>query len=191
MDKGATIVTIRSANGSETSIDRLGATTATVYEGECQRHLSACKLVDVFSPNHLELMKLFCDEDQVSTSFVHEVIENYAKQCLKAVEDDMNHKAIIVIRAGEHGAMTLSRSSKPRWFPPFHDSQSSRIVDTTGAGNMFLGGFTVSLQMSGNLGDAAICGTVAASFAGSRLGCQKGMLIPPRKPGTVQHLLHV
>ena len=82
----------------------------------------------------------------------------------------MNHKAIIVIRTGEHGAMTLSRFSKPRWFPPFHDSQSSRIVDTTGAGNMFLGGFTVSPQVSGDLGDAAICGTVAASFAVEQIG---------------------
>jgi sugar/nucleoside kinase (ribokinase family) len=134
--------------------------------------LLACKHVDVFSPNHLELAKLFEDDDQISSGFDREAIESYAERCLGASDEgsQSQHDTSMVIRAGEHGAMTLSRSTKSKWYPPFHDPKSTKIVDTTGAGNMFLGAFAVALQMSGNLGEAAAYGTVAASFAVEQIG---------------------
>jgi hypothetical protein len=42
-------------------------------------HLLGCKHVDVFSPNHLELAKLFEDDDQISSGFDREAIESYAE----------------------------------------------------------------------------------------------------------------
>lgn len=133
-------------------------------------HLSACKLVDVFSPNHLELAKLFGDEDTSGPAFNRREIEKYARQCLEANGDGKEHSMIIVVRAGEHGAMTLSRTTECKWFPPFHGSDSNKIVDTTGAGNIFLGAFAVALQQSGDLEEAMTYGSVAASFAVEQVG---------------------
>lgn len=139
-------------------------------------HLRACKFVDVFSPNHVELLRIFGHENQDS-SLSRGAIETYAERCLEAANEGSTSSASIVVRAGEHGAMTLSKATKCRWFPPFHDPQPASIVDTTGAGNAFLGAFTIGLQIAGELAEAAAYGAVAASFAVEQIG------LPGREAG--------
>ncbi|KAF7559463.1 hypothetical protein G7046_g4702 [Stylonectria norvegica] len=56
-----------------------------------------------------------------------------------------------------------------RWIPAYHQD-SSKVVDPTGGGNTFLGGLAVALARGGSLEDAAISGTVAASFAIEQVG---------------------
>lgn len=131
-------------------------------------HLRACKLVDVFSPNHLELGYLFEGRKQQAPEFSRSHIEMFAK---KFLESGIGPKAagLAVIRAGEHGALTLSRSG-PEWLPPFYDKPSTKVVDPTGAGNTFLGGFCVTLQETGDPREASIRGTVVASYALEQFG---------------------
>lgn len=131
-------------------------------------HLRACKLVDVFSPNHLELGYLSEGRKEQAPEFSRSNVEMLAKQFL---DSGVGPKAegLIVIRAGEHGALTLSTSG-PEWLPPFYDKLSNKVVDPTGAGNTFLGGFCVTLQETGDPREASIRGTVVASYALEQFG---------------------
>ncbi|OTA69257.1 hypothetical protein K449DRAFT_428693 [Hypoxylon sp. EC38] len=56
------------------------------------------------------------------------------------------------------------------WLPPYYDQPCSKVVDPTGAGNAFLGGFTVSLLETNDPREASICGSVASSYALEQFG---------------------
>ncbi|KAL1896450.1 hypothetical protein Cpir12675_002787 [Ceratocystis pirilliformis] len=56
-----------------------------------------------------------------------------------------------------------------RWIPAVH-SDPSQVVDPTGGGNCFLGGLAVALARGHNVEEAAIWGSVAASFAIEQVG---------------------
>ena len=60
------------------------------------------------------------------------------------------------------------------WIPAYYDSSqacSVRMVkDPTGAGNTFLGGLGISLARGKSIEEAALCGTVSASFALEQVG---------------------
>lgn len=136
----------------------------------CDAHLKACKHVDVFSPNHLELASLFEEQSRSDVPFSREAIEGHAEKLLNTSPEGSVNGIMIVIRAGEHGCLTISRKNKARWYPPFYDPASPKIVDATGAGNTFLGAFTIFLQKGFDLEEAAISGMVAASFALEQIG---------------------
>lgn len=133
-------------------------------------HLRACKLVDIFSPNHIELGYLVQGRKKYdSTAFSKSIIETFANRFfLSGIGQD--RRGCAVIRAGEHGALTLSSSTGPEWLPPFYSNSSPKVVDPTGAGNTFLGAFCATLQETGDLREASICGTVAASYALEQFG---------------------
>lgn len=133
-------------------------------------HMQACKLVDVFSPNHLELMRLFEEDDKPPRPFDRLTVEQYAKRVLSESKSDQRHAVTVVIRAGEHGCLILSSHINCRWLPTYFSPTSDRIVDPTGAGNCFLGAFTKVLHESGDITEAAINGAVAASFALEQFG---------------------
>lgn len=59
-----------------------------------------------------------------------------------------------------------------RWIPPFHQDQAW-VVDPTGAGNCFLGGLAVALARGKGVEEAAVWGTVAASFAVEQIGAPR------------------
>ena len=112
-------------------------------------HLPTCmqlvKEVDVFSPNHDELAALL---GQTIVEFDQFKYEELAQIFIDAgVGKDK--KGIVVVRAGEHGSLLMSGTLEPTWLPPFYEPVFSSInpnaVDTTGAGNSFLGGFGVGL----------------------------------------------
>lgn len=56
-----------------------------------------------------------------------------------------------------------------KWIPAYHQD-ASKVVDPTGGGNTFLGGLAVALARGETLEEAAIWGTVAASFAIEQVG---------------------
>ncbi|KAL5594178.1 uncharacterized protein BROUX77_007525 [Berkeleyomyces rouxiae] len=56
-----------------------------------------------------------------------------------------------------------------RWIPAFH-TDPSRAVDPTGGGNCFLGGLAVALARGRHVEEAAIWGSVAASFSIEQVG---------------------
>ncbi|KAJ3464741.1 hypothetical protein MRS44_009527 [Fusarium solani] len=133
-----------------------------------ESHLQACCLVDVFSPNHLELEALVHGKFEATSPFSRELIRGYAQVFVNA-GIGREGRGAIVVRCGEYGCLTMT-NNEAFWLPPFYTAASPRTMDTTGAGNAFLGGFTVGLQTTNTLREAATLGTVAASFALEQIG---------------------
>jgi len=134
--------------------------------------------VHVMSPNHEELAALFGFEHPDS---------GIDKDALEAQAQELVDHGIgfrkdgaIVVRAGKEGCYIAqdhsptSTSSKnaaiSRWLPAYH-TDPAMVVDPTGGGNGFLGGFAVGLVRSrGDVVEAAIWGSVAASFCIEQVG---------------------
>jgi sugar/nucleoside kinase (ribokinase family) len=132
------------------------------------KHEAACRLVDVFSPNHLELLGL-CG--MPSEPFDARLIEECAQNLLEGGSGSHGEPSslrAIVVRAGEKGCLVVSGEGKT-WLKPYL-MDPSQVVDATGGGNTFLGGFTAVLESTGDLRRAAISGSVAASFAIEQIG---------------------
>jgi sugar/nucleoside kinase (ribokinase family) len=125
--------------------------------------LGACGHVDVFSPNHLEFTALFEDAD--TSGFDEAAMERRAVDFAKATRS-----GIVVVRCGEHGSLTISPDKEPLWLPPYYPRGAKEVVDPTGAGNAFLGGFTAGWMKNKDARDAAIYGSVASSFAIEQIG---------------------
>ena len=129
--------------------------------------LKACKLVDVFSPNHLEMTALFSQKPP-SKTLQRAQLEGYANSFLDSTVGPLG-QGYVVVRAAEHGCLVACRSAFT-WFPAFYAPGSPEVKDPTGAGNAFLGGFAVGILKCGDVTGAASYGSVAASFALEQIG---------------------
>lgn len=176
---------------------------------------AAIKHVDIFSPNHVELLAFF--GEAVPDPFQQGWIENLVQVFLASgvgltgdglvVRSDLpphtplsplasrplTDTHIQVVRCANHGALVLSRTLIPTWVPAYwtadgsttstditpstrHSSASTEpqrhpsVVDTTGAGNCFLGGFAIGYLATGDAVDAAQFGSVSSSFVVEQLG---------------------
>jgi sugar/nucleoside kinase (ribokinase family) len=128
----------------------------------------ACKLVDVFSPNHLEIAALF--SDQMRNSDGIEEIESMGQKLLDA-GIGLQGDGAVIIRAGEDGAIAMVRGRITSRLPAFYEKGSAKVVDVTGAGNAFLGGYIAGwLNSRGDMDEAMSCGHVAASFTLEQIG---------------------
>ncbi|CAH0058512.1 unnamed protein product [Clonostachys solani] len=160
---------------STRTVSAIGGVPKIVWEPKpsaCQSngldsHLRACKLVDVFSPTHIELQSLIgCD---INASFSRVSIESCAEIFL-ASGISSTSAGYVVVRCGKYGNMARSRQGFCQWFPPYHTS-TSHVVDATGSGISFLGGFTVGMIKSGgDITEGMIYGTVAASLVIEQFG---------------------
>lgn len=131
-----------------------------------QAHLKAVRLVDIFSPNHAELASLF--EDKPSRFHAGSA----RSQAERFKESGIGHEnqGCVVVRAAEHGCLVVSRGNNATWLPAFHHSDSDRVIDPTGAGNAFLGGFAIGYLETMCYTQAAHYGQVAASFVVEQIG---------------------
>ena len=126
----------------------------------------ALKHVDIISPNHEELGALF--DFTHSTDVDRKAIEGQVNQLLARGIGPTNDGAVVV-RAGKEGCF-VANLDKRKWLPAYHQD-SSRVVDPTGGGNGFLGGFAVGLvRNDGDVVEAARWGSVAASFCIEQVG---------------------
>lgn len=131
------------------------------------RHIKTAGLVSVFSPNNAELDSLF--EDNASLEFDKGRTQTQARYFIDAgVGPDA--KGCIVVRCAQHGCLVMSADAKPAWLPAFYHAGSSEVLDVTGGGNCFLGGFGIGYQKTGSFYQAAKYGNVAASFAIEQVG---------------------
>lgn len=158
----------------------------------------ALKYVDVMSPNLVELesllgMKLTKDSCQADT-------EDLNRQCLELLRANPGTRVrAIVVRMGELGACVITRegwTSIDAYHPPSsataveegRPTSRKRIVDPTGAGNAFLGGFCIGLLNDRSVPTltyyekAAEHGSVAASFAVEQVGTP---ILTPGQPGGI------
>lgn len=130
----------------------------------------AAGLVDLFSPNHDELAAF---HGVPLPEFSRQTIEQLAQYFVDA---GIGHDGagIIAVRAAEHGCLVQARGIGPLWLPAFYEPEgvaiNSKVIDTTGAGNAFLGGFAIGLLETGSPILAAHYGTVASSFMVEQVG---------------------
>jgi len=129
-------------------------------------HKNATRLVDVFSPNHEELSSFF---GSCSDFFDKEMIEKQADAFVHAGIGSCG-EGCMVVRAAAHGCLIQTRNREPIWLPSFYAPGSCQVVEPTGAGNAFLGGFVIGWQETGSYTEAASHGQVAASFAIEQIG---------------------
>ncbi|KAH4130476.1 hypothetical protein HBH47_023550 [Parastagonospora nodorum] len=126
--------------------------------------LEACQHVDVFSPNHLEFMALF-ESSNTATAFDKAELERRAVDFANSTRT-----GIMVVRCGEFGSLTISPDNQPFWLPPFYAQGAKEVVDPTGAGNAFLGGFTAGWMKTQDAKEASMYGSIASSFAIEQIG---------------------
>ncbi|KAI0143699.1 carbohydrate/purine kinase [Xylariaceae sp. FL1272] len=141
----------------------------TCNTGTRDQHLTAAKLLNVFSPNHLELMAFFHDfaSKEEAPKFDSRTIEAYAAAFLDSSIGPTGN-GTVVIRAGEHGCLVASNTigTPFRWLPPC----ASEALDATGAGNTFLGAYTFAMASGKDPLESAATANVAASFALQQIG---------------------
>jgi sugar/nucleoside kinase (ribokinase family) len=123
----------------------------------------ACQHVDIFSPNHLEFLALFNDTNTLS--FNKTKMEERALLFAKGTKAE-----VVIIRCAENGCLTVSRDDAPLWLPPYYAYGAEEVVDPTGAGNAFLGGFTAGWMKTRDAREASVYGSVASSFAIEQIG---------------------
>ncbi|CAF9911948.1 hypothetical protein IMSHALPRED_010650 [Imshaugia aleurites] len=147
----------------------------------------AMDFVDVFSPNDRELSALFKEEDRGEGTIAQQDLQQYCKTLL--TQGFGLKPSAVVIRMGEDGCFVASHTrfvALPAYHTPLKNvkmedraSWKNKVVDPTGGGNAFLGGYCIGLLMDEwrDLGPgqiapgltpfegAALLGSVAASFA--------------------------
>lgn len=163
---------------------------------EQEKFFAANQVVDVVSPNHLELGMMFdqpgwTEDSQDGQRLVQRIIDSGIGH---------NGDGCLVIRAGKEGSYAFSRNQK-LWLPAYHQpdvSSTSPVLDPTGAGNSFLGALAQGMISTGrepfeviettlsgsetwkaamntwgqrrDLPMALICATVAAGFVVEQIG---------------------
>ena len=151
---------------------------------ELENCLEAIKLVDVISPNHVELAAFFTNENEIDANPEHleeeldqtssmdgmdlQTVETHAKAFL-ASGIGPDQSGSIVVRCGAQGCYAASRKAG-QWFPAFHTKETNKVVDPTGGGNAFLGGLTIALARGKDTQEACAWASVAASFAIEQIG---------------------
>lgn len=113
---------------------------------EQEKFFAANRVVDVVSPNHLELGMMFdhpgWTEDSESQQLVQRIISSGIGP---------NGDGCLVIRAGKDGSYAFSKDQKV-WLPAYHQpdaSSSTAVLDPTGAGNSFLGALAQGMVSAG------------------------------------------
>ncbi len=74
---------------------------------------------------------------------------------------------VVVIKLGARGQYVFDTSSGKRWHVPAYPVE---VVDVTGAGDSYCGGFLAGLGQTGDPLEAALRGTIAASFVVEGIG---------------------
>ncbi|MDW8351391.1 MAG: carbohydrate kinase family protein [Anaerolineae bacterium] len=119
--------------------------------------------VDIFLPSDREAERLFRDEPAMTD------VRRYA-----AWFADCGPR-VVVLKMGANGALVHERGSGRFWHVP---ALPVRVVDVTGAGDAFCGGFMADFVQRGDPIRAAVAGTVSASFAVQDYGPRRILAAP-------------
>ena len=132
-----------------------------------QACVEAMQQVDVITPNVNEAAEFLgktIDEEEHFSQFkphVESLADEYASH--------LSPGKAIVIRCGRYGCF-LRTGDIRKWFPAYHQN-SEKVVDPTGGGNAFCGGFCAGwVQSEGNFETACVSGNIAASYTIEQFG---------------------
>jgi sugar/nucleoside kinase (ribokinase family) len=124
------------------------------------------QVVDVTSPNVNEAAGFLgrtIDEEQPFPQFqqqLDQLVQDYISQ--------LPEHGVLVVRCGKYGCVVATKSTSESR-PAFHNT-SQKVVDPTGGGNAFCGGFCAGWIQSGDQVTAAMYGNIAASFVIEQYG---------------------
>ncbi|MCY3780132.1 MAG: PfkB family carbohydrate kinase [Chloroflexi bacterium] len=117
--------------------------------------ISGIPHADIVSPNLHEAQTMYGIEDEL------EIIR-------RLLADGV---AVAALRMGELGSLVAKRGESEARYIPAVDVPD--IIDQTGAGNTYCGGFLVGYVQTGDIVEAGCYGAAAASFALEHVGCAR------------------
>jgi len=135
-------------NGAVVSIEPFRPSAHPLTETELRALLSAGQ---IFSPNEEEAQSLVGPGEPLD--LVRRLVEAGAE--------------IVALRRGVSGAIVHCADTGETWHIP---AVETTVVDSTGAGNAFCGGFLAGWVQTGDLRLAGLYGAVAASFLVEQIG---------------------
>lgn len=123
-----------------------------VYPQYRERWYGLLKKINVFLPSEEELLRFFSIPRE-------EALERYLP-FLK--ELSTRGPEVVCVKLGERGALLYDRTAEKSWHVPPCPVES--VVDVTGCGDAFCGGFMASYARDRDAFQAAMHGAVSASF---------------------------
>jgi sugar/nucleoside kinase (ribokinase family) len=147
---GALIPALRARGAERISLDLHDRVLAAVAPDELTAVLAQ---VDLFFPSRQDIDVLYPG------------VEPFA--ALRALRARVPQVAIIGVKCGEDGALVHAAGADEVIVVP---SAAASVVDATGAGDAFCGGFLAAYARSGDATEGAVHGTIAASFALAAVG---------------------
>lgn len=114
--------------------------------GNVERILELLKDVDVYLPSQEEVYRILGHRD-------------YEKACRQFAE---RGAGTVVVKMGHEGSLIYERGRDAFTRIPAYPT---KVVDATGAGDAYCGGFMAMVAKSGDLVQAGLAGAVSASFA--------------------------
>ena len=141
------------------SVEPFTAAVAPVPVDTLRRLCASC---DVFSPNELEAASM------VGSGEPAELCDRLVAAGAKTV----------CVRRGELGAVVRDAKSGETWSLPAVIESQADVVDVTGCGNAFCGGFLASVLAGESTVEAAAWGSAAASLMAEAVG------VPEEAAGT-------
>lgn len=138
----------------------------------------AAQRTEIITPNHEEIsamlgldFKVVLVENDNDFKKTVEYLGNMFLDGLTSAKDK-----VLVIRASKYGTMIITLQSRVvHWVPAYWSWWSSedqkRVVDVTGAGNAFCGGYAYGwVKTEGDAVESAYYGAVSASYAVEQMG---------------------
>ncbi|KAG8163260.1 hypothetical protein KVR01_006557 [Diaporthe batatas] len=125
------------------------------------QHFATAKLVNIYSPNHLEFLELFENSEPVSRDGrINRTFLEYGTEKLLESGKLMPPRVIL----------STSMPGRHNWLPAFYEDDST-IVDVTGTGNTFLGSLIFAMPACiHDVFEASAMASVAASFSLQQIG---------------------
>lgn len=132
------------------------------------------------TPNHEELADMLgldfksLLEQQHDNDF-KKTVEFCGNKFIDGISGDTNIKTLVV-RASKYGTMIIEIKSRAvHWIPAYwswwSQEDQKHVVDVTGAGNAFCGGYAYGwIETNGNAVESAYYGAVSASFTVEQIG---------------------
>ena len=130
---------------------------------EQEKFFAANRVVDVVSPNELELGMMF---DQPNWREDSEFGRNIVNRIVESGIGPQG-EGHLVIRAGKDGSYSYSKSQRI-WLPAYHQpgtSGATAVVDPTGAGNSFLGALAQGMVTADDRDPAKVINSTLAGSA--------------------------
>ncbi|MCA9928446.1 MAG: hypothetical protein KC419_08215, partial [Anaerolineales bacterium] len=114
--------------------------------------------IDAFLPSAMEVRSLFGED--IDLAQAAQTLCRWGAP-LVVIKNGANG---VLVQEGENGHFDFAQRQRLTHIPAYHTPGDPRIVDVTGAGDSFCGGFMVGLASSGDPVQAAQMGVVSASL---------------------------